>query len=514
MQLHPELGNHACGNRQRTDSSRHHHHQRRQNIRPQKICRTTSKNRHTPKPRFTQQIRLDQWGTCGTPEVWRSDRLSIKPRDRNKDKRHIKTFHDAPKGKYLKQKEIKAKTILSFEHPIRRVDKYTYLVRSQTGQGWYKTQYNGREWVCDCPDNIKNSHLGPCKHLIALETFLESLEHPYVLGNQESLTERCTYGQEWPLYNMAQVQEFELFDQFLYQLIDTIPEPPQQVKRGHPELCLHDQIFCCVMKVYSQLSSRRAHHLYNDAMQRQQLHHVPHFNCVSKTLNKKETQQLLQRLIRESARPLASIETKFAVDSSGFRCSTFGKYCEEKHRTKRQRNWLKAHILVGVNTNIVADVIITDEHVADSPQLKKLLINTAKHFTIQEVSADLAYSGKKNLEIIDKLGGKPYIPFKKGVTGRARGSALWRKTFHYFQYQKDDFLEHYHKRSNVESTFGAIKKKFGESVKSKNRVAQENELLCKIIAYNITVLIHEMIQLNGHTDFLIYNGLQKEISIK
>ena len=84
----------------------------------------------------------------------------------------------------------------------------------------------------------------------------------------------------------------------------------------------------------------------------------------------------------------------------------------------------------------------------------------------------------------------------------------------YFQLHKDEFLEHYHKRSNVESTFGAIKKKFGESVKSKNRVAQENELLCKIIAYNITVLIHEMIQLNGTSDFLSFNGLQKEETLK
>jgi hypothetical protein len=33
-----------------------------------------------------------------------------------------------------------------------------------------------------------------------------------------------------------------------------------------------------------------------------------------------------------------------------------------------------------------------------------------------------------------------------------------------------------------------------KGVKSKNRVAQENELLCKIIAYNITVLIHEMFE--------------------
>lgn len=65
---------------------------------------------------------------------------------------------------------------------------------------------------------------------------------------------------------------------------------------------------------------------------------------------------------------------------------------------------------------------------------------------------------------------------------------LWRKMFHYFQMNQEEFLTHYHKRSNVESTFTAIKKKFGETLKSKNRIAQENELLCKFIAYNLTGL--------------------------
>lgn len=77
---------------------------------------------------------------------------------------------------------------------------------------------------------------------------------------------------------------------------------------------------------------------------------------------------------------------------------------------------------------------------------------------------------------------------------------------------KDEFMEQYHKRSNVESTFHAIKQKFGETIKAKNRLAQENELLCKVIAYNLTVLIHEMNELDGISDSMCFNGLKKEIS--
>lgn len=67
--------------------------------------------------------------------------------------------------------------------------------------------------------------------------------------------------------------------------------------------------------------------------------------------------------------------------------------------------------------------------------------------------------------------------------------------FHYFQLNQEEFYQHYHKRSNVESTFSAVKKKFGETLKSKNPTAQVNELLCKLIAHNIVVVIHEMHEL-------------------
>jgi transposase len=96
----------------------------------------------------------------------------------------------------------------------------------------------------------------------------------------------------------------------------------------------------------------------------------------------------------------------------------------------------------------------------------------------------------------------------------SKNSILWRRAFHYFQLHKDEFLEHYHKRSNAESTFSAIKKKFGETIKSKNRKAQINEMLCKIIAYNITVVIREIIEFGFDTKFLSLDSLQKEETLK
>jgi hypothetical protein len=54
---------------------------------------------------------------------------------------------------------------------------------------------------------------------------------------------------------------------------------------------------------------------------------------------------------------------------------------------------------------------------------------------------------------------------------------------------RKEFLRHYHQRCNVESTFSAIKRKFGDSVRSKGDVAMANEVLCKILAFNLTCCI-------------------------
>ena len=203
--------------------------------------------------------------------------------------------------------------------------------------------------------------------------------------------------------------------------------------------------------------------------------------------------------------PVACIENDFAVDSTGFRTSTFSSYCEDKYGKTKERHWLKAHLCGGVKTNIVAAVAITDENGADSPEFGPLVKKTATGFTIDEVSADLAYSSRANLQTVENLGGKAYIPFKKNATGRAARSAIWNKMYHYFQLNRDEFLDHYHKRSNIEATNAAIKRKFGETLKSKNPVAQVNELLAKIIAYNLTVVIHEMYENGIEPQFLNQN---------
>ncbi len=124
---------------------------------------------------------------------------------------------------------------------------------------------------------------------------------------------------------------------------------------------------------------------------------------------------------------------------------------------------------------------------------------TAGNFVVREVSADKAYASANNYDAIGRHDAMPFIAFKSNHTGR--GSRLWEKMFHHFSLTREDYLAHYHKRSNVESTFSMIKAKFRVHVRSKTPVAMVNEVLCKIICHNICVVVQEAHELGISTEF-------------
>jgi len=80
---------------------------------------------------------------------------------------------------------------------------------------------------------------------------------------------------------------------------------------------------------------------------------------------------------------------------------------------------------------------------------------------------------------------------------------IWKKMYHYFMFNNEQFLDHYHKRSNAESTVFMIKSKFGDYVKSKEWTAQVNEVLCKVICHNICCVIQEMYELGINPNFCV-----------
>jgi hypothetical protein len=54
------------------------------------------------------------------------------------------------------------------------------------------------------------------------------------------------------------------------------------------------------------------------------------------------------------------------------------------------------------------------------------------------------------------------VAYKVNAKPKENGKT-YKKMFHLYSLNRDEFLGHYHKRSNVETTFSMIKAKFGDS---------------------------------------------------
>ena len=130
----------------------------------------------------------------------------------------------------------------------------------------------------------------------------------------------------------------------------------------------------------------------------------------------------------------------------------------------------------------------------DCPKFRPLRRATAKDFRINEVSADSAYASYDNMDDVAAVGGTPFILYKSNAKPKENGGT-YKKMFRYYNLRRDEFMTHYHKRSNVETTFSMVKMKFGDSLRSKTDVAMIIEALCKIVCHKLCCLVHSAYEL-------------------
>lgn len=315
----------------------------------------------------------------------------------------------------------------------------------------------------------------------------------------------ATYPQNWAEYNKAQIHEKERFQELLFELCTNVEDIPRIPGAGRSRLPMSDMLFSVVSKVYECVSGRRFMSDLRDAQFKGYISRVPHFNSIFNYLELDEVYACLKELIRVSAMPLKDIEVNFAVDSSGFSTGQFTRWMSVKWgKTSYDSRikWLKCHLMCGVSTNIVTSVEITDRFHADHGQFEPLVEETARYFKLNHVLADKAYLSQKNLKLVEDRGGTAFIPFKPNNRLGGKGkNAAWKNMYHFFHLHQERFMEYYHRRSNVESTFSMIKRKFGERLRSKTETAQVNEILCKVLCHNICCVIHAMYELGVETHF-------------
>jgi transposase len=366
---------------------------------------------------------------------------------------------------------------------------------SENASRKYTVCHSDDHCSCTCPDHELTG--ATCKHIYAVRIVIQRElfdDGSEIETRQVTVTEvRKTYGQNWSNYNAAQTSEKATLQSLLHELCKSIPESTE-TRLGRPRLSVRDGIFAACFKVYSQLSSRRFTSDLCDAQAKGYIGRVPHFNSVLNVFDSPETAAILTDLVAKSAAPLASIETNFAIDSTGFSGCKFERWFDAKWGSNVEermvKTWVKAHAMIGCTTNVVTAVAVLDKNSNDGVQLQSLMAATAQRFQIGDLCADKAYLTEANLCAIAGIGATPFIPFKSN--SRPGRPGVWDTAYHFFNLHRETFLQRYHQRSKAESAFSAIKRKFGDSVKAKNDQSMKCEVLAKIVCHNLCCLIHAM----------------------
>ena len=388
----------------------------------------------------------------------------------------------------MNTREEKGRT-LARDKRIKNVEGSLWFCPSQSkNAGGYLV--NMFELKCSCPDH--EERMVKCKHMWAVELSWTVTVEERADGSRtvtETATVRKTYGQDWTHYNAAQCAEKETVQTLLRSLCDGIVTPPHP-GRGPKPIPLSDAVYGMVMKSWTGLSARRVTGDVRACVDAGHMTKAPHFNSILNYFEKPEMTPLLAALIQDCATPLTSFGTV-----------QYHRWYDQKYgREMKRATWLKAHAIVGVTSNVIAAVHVTDSDANDSPELPALVESVAANgFDMRAVSADKAYLSHANLAKIESVGAVPYIPFKSN--SGSTGSEAWRRMWGLFMYRQAEFSAEYQKRSLSESAFSSIKRKFGPSVRSRGFVAQVNEILCKVLAYDLSCLVHAMHQLGVEPTF-------------
>ena len=307
----------------------------------------------------------------------------------------------------------------------------------------------------------------------------------------------------WHNYNESQTKEKALFVNLLKDLCDLIEETIHQ--KGRKPAKTRDVIFSIVLQQYLNISSRRVQSDLKLFKEANFISSEIPFNTLLDHLERPELKYVLKELVEISSLPLKQIELDFAIDATGFGTSRYKTFFNMKHMGEgRWKQYRKCHAVCGVKTNIITAVDITEGYVNDQTRFVPLAEDTARNFKIRDFCADKGYLSSRHFKLIKDLGGQAYIPFKKNTSGKSsdRDRSYFKSAFKFFNTNQERYFEHYHKRSNIESAFSMIKRRFGNNVKCKKETSQDNEILSKVLAHNICVLVQELFLNKITIDFI------------
>ena len=314
---------------------------------------------------------------------------------------------------------------------------------------------------------------------------------------------RPTYQQDWSIYNPAHMNMKTHFRHLLRDLVALVEGPIHL--RGRRSHSYATQIFSLVYKEYVEKSLRAFDTDLREAAYNHYVGAAPSTSALARYMDDPALTPILHDLILCSAMPMHRYETTFAIDATGFSSDRFARWFSEKWGQvveHQAREWIKLHLICGTETGIITCADVSDWRDHDNKYFAPLVADTAEHFDMHQIAADKAYTSRTNYAQVHGFGAALLAPFKSNVVPpRADDDSAWARMLRLFLTDYDRWAAEYHVRSIAESVISKLKRLFGDELYCRNVVAQCNELLCRIIAYNLTVVVYQMYERNLVPDF-------------
>jgi len=317
----------------------------------------------------------------------------------------------------------------------------------------------------------------------------------------QEIKKKPTYSQNWTSYNLSKTQEKLMFLKILNDVNETVNFKENWKFNGRPPMCISNMIKCCCIKVYCKSASRQ---ITSDLKMIESFGYItqtPHFNSINNYMASPLITKYLEALIQLTAEPLIPVEKYFAIDSTGFSTFNRKRWIDVRLEKRLHKDYKKLHIISGVRSNIIISSKVTNGKVHDSPYLE-LLLKKSTYFNIRELYGDSAYLSHKNCDLIASIKAIPFLFPKKNTSTKLKGNHNWNSMIKLWFDNEKLFRRHYHRRSNVETTFGMIKAHYLPYVRSRGDIGQINEALCKVICHNIAVLVSSIFEFGIKLPFL------------
>ena len=175
-----------------------------------------------------------------------------------------------------------------------------------------------------------------------------------------------------------------------------------------------------------------------------------------------------------------------AGDSTSYSSNRFVRWFSVRHdQIRLKRGRVKLHSIVDVSTRTVLDYPVTDGYASDITGLWPMLgriEEDADFFCL-----DSAYLARKICDAIYDKGMTPRIRPKSNTVCKNVGSQAWGD-------MTRTHRDEYHQRSIVEAVFGAIKRMYGNRLRSRRRARQSREIAIRVICCNVEVVARSQVK--------------------